>query len=114
MTTLEKAAVTALPWLSAAGSAAMTGITVMTWKNLSPADRVAFGLDAVAYAVAARPLAHRRSTGWWTLYLATLVQPVFAVVDIAQDSPRWGAAIGRTAGAALTAALLHRLRRNYA
>lgn len=114
MTVLERTAVTALPWLSAAGAAAMTGITVSTCSNLSPADRAAFGLDAVAYAVAALPLARRHSAGWWTLYLATLVQPVFTVVDVARPPRRWRAAISRTAGAAATAALLHRLRRNYA
>lgn len=62
MNTLERAAVAALPWLSA----------------------------AVAYAVAARPLAARHAAGWWTLYLATVIQPVFAAIDLARDEPRWG------------------------
>lgn len=114
MTVLERTAVTALPWLAAAGSAAMTGIVAVRWNDLRLADRVAFGLDAVACAVAAGPLARRCSAGWWTLYLATLVQPAFAVADVAQAPPRWGAAIGRTVGVVVTAALLSRLRRNYA
>lgn len=114
MTVLERTAVTALPWLSATGSVAMTGIAAMRWNDLRPVDRVAFGLHAVAYAVAAGPLARRRSVGWWTLHLATLVQPAFAVADVAQAPPRRGAAIGRTTGAVVTAVLLSRLRRNYA
>lgn len=114
MNALERAAVAALPWLSAAGAAGMTGIAAAKWKDLSPSDRTAFGLDAVAYAVAARPLATRHAAGWWTLYLATVIQPVFAAIDLARDEPRWGSAIGRTTGTVATAALLIRLRRNYA
>lgn len=114
MNTVESAAVAALPWLSAAGAAGMTGIAASKWKNLSPSDRTAFGLDAVAYALAARPLATRHAAGWWTLYLATVIQPVFAAIDLARDEPRWGSAIARTAGTVTTAAVLVRLRRNYA
>ena len=92
MTVLERTAVTALPWLSATGAVAMTGITVVKWNDLSPADRAALGLDALAYAVAAPPLARCHPAGWWTLCFATLVQPVFAVIDVAQAPPRWSAA----------------------
>lgn len=114
MNTLERATVAALPWLSAVGAAGMAGVAAVKWKDLSPADRTAFGLDAAAYAVAARPLATGHAAGWWSLYLATVIQPVFAAIDLARDEPRWGAAVGRTAGTVATAAVLIRLRRNYA
>lgn len=114
MNTFERATVAALPWLSAAGAAGMTGLAAAKWKDLGPADRIAVGVDAVAFALAARPLATGRATGWWTLYLATAIQPVFAAIDLASDEPRWGSAVGRIAGTAATAAVLIRLRRNYA
>lgn len=113
MSVVDRAVVPALPWLSAAGALVMTGVAVVKWKTLDPVDRVAVGVDAVAYAVASLPLARRRSAGWRTLYLATVTQPVFAAVDVAWHPPRWCAAIGRTAGAAAAVVLLNRVRNSY-
>lgn len=114
MSKLEKKAVDALPWLSAAGAVAMTGVAAARWRDLTAVDRAAFTLDGVAYAVAALPLARRRRTGWWTLYLATVVQPVFGGIEAAQNPGKWASAIGRTAGAAVVAAGLISVRRSYA
>lgn len=113
MRIVERTAVRALPWLSAAGAIATTAIAAMKWNKLEPTDRTALGLDAVAYAVAILPLARRRSAGWRTLYLATIIQPVFAGLDLARNSPRWMSAIGRTVGTVVTATLLIRVRKNY-
>lgn len=44
---------------------------------------------------------------------ATVVQPVFAGVDIAQDPPKWSSAIGRTLGTVAAVAALKGPRRNY-
>ncbi|GAA2737526.1 hypothetical protein [Actinocorallia aurantiaca] len=113
MSELENRVTAGLPWLSAAGAVAMSGVVVAKWPKLDAVNRVAFGLDAVVYAAAALPLARRRPTGWWALYLATLLQPVFGGIEAARDRTRWPSAVGRTAGAMVVAAGLLRLRRNY-
>lgn len=105
--------VAALPWLSAAGAAAMAGVATIRWRDLQISDRAAFGLDAAAYAAAVRPLARRQVDGWWILYLATVVQPVFGGVDIALDTGKWRSGLGRTAAAVVTAAGLLRMKRHY-
>lgn len=106
-------AVSALPWLAATGAVTMTAVTAARWRDIGTGDRVAFGLDAVAYAAAVLPLHRRQSRGWWILYLATVVQPVFGGVEIAVDPGRWASGAWRTAAAAATAAGLLRVRRHY-
>lgn len=112
--TFENKAAAALPWLSAIGAVAMPPLVAVKWRELSVVDRVAFGLDAVAYAAAVLPVARRQSCGWWVLYLATVIQPVFGGIEAAQDRRKWPSAVGRTAGAAVVAAGLIRVRRSYA
>lgn len=114
MSKLEEKVVAGLPWLSAVGAVAMTGAAVARWSKLDAVNRVAFGLDAAVYAAAVLPLARRRSAGWWALYLATLLQPVFGGIEAAQDRTRWPSAAGRTAGAAAVAAGLLGVRESYA
>lgn len=111
--TFENRAVAALPWLSATGAVAVPWLVATKWRDLSVVDRVAFALDAAAYAAAALPLARRQPSGWWILYLATVIQPVFGGVEAAREPGKWPSAIGRTAGAAAVAAGLIRVRRSY-
>lgn len=86
---------------------------MVKWRELSAVDRVAFGLDAVAYAAAVRPLAHRHANGWWTLWLATAIQPAFGGIEVARDRDTWPSAVGRTVGAVAGIAALSRLRDGY-
>ncbi|WP_106399841.1 hypothetical protein [Actinocorallia populi] len=114
MSKLEDKVAAGLPWLSAAGAVAMTGAAVAKWPKLDAVNRVAFGLDAVVYAAAVLPLARRSPAGWWALYLATVLQPVFGGIEAAQDRARWPSAAGRTAGAVVVAAGLLGMRKSYA
>ena len=114
MSQVERSAVAGLPWLAGIGACATAGVAAMKWRDLSAVDRTAFGMDALAYAVAARPLARRRASGWWILYAATIAQPVLSGIESGQGSGAQRSAIGRTVGAGLAAAALLRIRGHYA
>ena len=113
MTNPESRVVDGVPWAAAVGSVAMTGLAITRWSVLSDVNRVACGIDAGAYAVAVLPLARRRSSGWWMLYLATLMQPVLGGIEAAQGRTQWPSAVGRSAGAVVLAVGLLRIRRSY-
>lgn len=114
MSQVERSVVAGLPWLAGIGAAAMAGVAAAKWRDLSVVDRSAFGIDALAYAVAAGPLSRRRASGWWALYVATIVQPVLSGIEAGQDPRARRSAIGRSMGAGFAAAALLRIRGHYA